>query len=110
MGFLITTDLETFIHNILDNNKNESAPGVAMTIASSLKDTYLREDIRGEEYPQMLSLISTVIEEPCHPKNTPEQDLWCKARGISHELLNEKHCKNGYVKGAGRHHYTTDRV
>ena len=107
MGLLITTDIEIFIHKVLQEKRSNSLILVDEVISALHNGGLLCEDVLlQDEYPEMQKLIQQVLEEPCHPKNTPEQDLWCKARGIHHNLTNEKYRKNGFLNHVGNI-YTT---
>lgn len=106
MGILITTDLEIFIHGVLTNSlTNLSAENVACQLSNFGQ---LQDDLSNEEFLNMIELIRNVLHEPRHPKNTAEQDLWCKARGISHMLTDiKRYRKGGFAKSLGNIHTTS---
>lgn len=110
MGILITTDLEIFIHDILKDNVDRGHLMPKILVTSLHNSGCLMDNVREDEYLLAMELIRNVLAEPRHPKNTQEQDLWCKARGISHALTNERHRKDGFVKSLGRIHTTSGSI
>lgn len=102
MGILITTDIEIFIHKVIQEKGNAPLILADEIICALYNNGMIREDVSfPREYSQMRELIQRVLEEPCYFENTPEQDLWRKARVIHHNLVNEKHRKNGFLKHIG---------
>lgn len=107
MGILITTDLEIFIHDVLKNHADRGHLMPEILVSSLQNIRWLMDDVLENEYPLATELIRNMLSEPPHPRNTPEQDLFRQARGISHELINERYRKGGFVKSLGRIHTTS---
>lgn len=103
MGILVTSDLELLIHRLLVEAPKEDS---AEFIACELNNIGL-VSVPSDDFLLLISLIEKKLQEPCHHKNTPEQEIWRKARRISHVLLEEKRYRDGaFIMPYGAIHTT----